>query len=376
MNWADDRRKDRADARAQDRADRAAAAQLAENAATAKAARKAAAQVARDVKRKAAREARSVWLAEHRPDLLIYALWVVSAALAVPAMASYGMSLYGPLGASLFVLSEAGGAAFAFAVQARHAATEKDGADRPTGMLTVGIGLFATVGAALNFLHGLSGGGVVRGVVMALVSVAGIVAHQLVVAAPPRSRAERAAARQARYEARRTGRAQRRAARTAVVRIAADGTATLVYPTGDYLLRRRGLAPLADLDRKAHRPANARRRGTGTTDAGPAPVPPTDAVPVPRTATRRTGTGATDRRGTGTTSPTGTGATRRPGSGRHALAELLAPIPADDPRSDRQLAADLAPAAGLTPATARRYLAEIRTTTTPTAVPATTGGGS
>ncbi|OHV21194.1 hypothetical protein BBK14_07900 [Parafrankia soli] len=55
----------------------------------------------------------------------------------------------------------------------------------------------------------------------------------------------------------------------------------------------------------------------------------------------------------------GSGATPR-GSGRLALAELVANLPADDPRSERQLAADLAPAAGLAPATARRYLADLR----------------
>lgn len=46
----------------------------------------------------------------------------------------------------------------------------------------------------------------------------------------------------------------------------------------------------------------------------------------------------------------GTGATRRRG-GRHVLAELVATLPADDPRSERQLAADLAPEAGLAEST-------------------------
>ncbi|TCJ36855.1 hypothetical protein [Parafrankia sp. BMG5.11] len=57
----------------------------------------------------------------------------------------------------------------------------------------------------------------------------------------------------------------------------------------------------------------------------------------------------------------GTGATSR-GSGRHVLAELVAKLPADDPRSERQLAADLAPVAGLAPSTARRYLGDLRKT--------------
>ncbi|MEX5631204.1 hypothetical protein [Parafrankia sp. FMc2] len=55
----------------------------------------------------------------------------------------------------------------------------------------------------------------------------------------------------------------------------------------------------------------------------------------------------------------GTGATPRE-SGRRQLAELVATLPVDDPRSERQLAADLAPMAGISPSTARRYLADLR----------------
>ncbi len=95
------------------------------------------------------------------------------------------------------------------------------------------------------------------------------------------------------------------------------------------------------------------------------PAPTTDMAPVPPAGPRRTGTGTTRRPASGATRPRGTGATRRPaGSGRRELTRALAELPADDPRSDRQLAADLAPAAGLTPATARKYLAEIRSSAT------------
>ncbi|WP_235826265.1 hypothetical protein [Candidatus Frankia alpina] len=99
------------------------------------------------------------------------------------------------------------------------------------------------MGAGLNLAHGMSGGGgVVRGVVMAVVSVAGVVAHQLVTAAPPRlSRSGRSARRLARQAERRVVRARRSASRSAVVALAADGTARLVYAPGRYLPRRRRL---------------------------------------------------------------------------------------------------------------------------------------
>ncbi|WP_131769198.1 winged helix-turn-helix domain-containing protein [Candidatus Protofrankia californiensis] len=88
-----------------------------------------------------------------------------------------------------------------------------------------------------------------------------------------------------------------------------------------------------------------------------APEPSTAVVPVPRPTGPRRGTGTTigprDTGGTG-----GTGGAR--GTGRRDLARKLAAVPADDPRSDRQLAADLAAAVGLSPTTARRYITELR----------------
>lgn len=84
-----------------------------------------------------------------------------------------------------------------------------------------------------------------------------------------------------------------------------------------------------------------------------APVP-VDTVPTPAAAPSRK---PASKRG-------GTGATPR-SAGRKELARLVAKLPADDPRSERQLAADLAPAAGVAPTTARRYLAELRRTGVP-----------
>jgi len=47
-------------------------------------------------------------------------------------------------------------------------------------------------------------------------------------------------------------------------------------------------------------------------------------------------------------------------SGRAALARLVDALPPGDPRSDRKLAEDLAAAANIRPATARRYLSAMR----------------
>ncbi|EFC85727.1 hypothetical protein [Parafrankia sp. EUN1f] len=242
--WAEQRRADQAARREQDRADRTAereqdrldvvaAARLEEKQAAAAVAEKA----KRDAKREQVKVARRQWRASHAVELVIYPLAVVSAVMAVPAMAAYGLHLYGNVtGVVLPVLSELGMWAFALAVHTSRRRTP----DRPTGMLTAGIVVFAAVGAGLNFAHGV-GAGVLTGVVMAVVSVAGVIAHQLAVAAPPRSRAEREQAKVARLAARRVARTRRIAARRAVVELAADGTAQLVYVPGLYLPKGRDL---------------------------------------------------------------------------------------------------------------------------------------
>lgn len=64
---------------------------------------------------------------------------------------------------------------------------------RPVWHLRTGIGVFAVFGAGLNFLHGLATpialfpglpAGYLTGSVMALISVAGVIAHQLITAGP------------------------------------------------------------------------------------------------------------------------------------------------------------------------------------------------
>ena len=62
------------------------------------------------------------WAATHVVDLLIYPLAVVSAVMAVPAMAAFGHDVYGTAaGYALPVITELGMWAFAFAVHARAA---------------------------------------------------------------------------------------------------------------------------------------------------------------------------------------------------------------------------------------------------------------
>lgn len=252
MSWQDERRADRIVDREQARLDLAAAAELRAEA-EAHAASLAAARredldrrrQARQDSRRAQRAAAGKWLFGRLDEVLIYALAVVSAGLAVPAMALYGLALYGPLGLALPALSEAGSWSCAFAVQIRRARSARDGEERPTGTLTFGIATFAMFGMVLNFLHGGfgPGGSLVHGVVMALVSVSGIVAHQIVVAAPPRSRADRDTARLERLTRRRLARAGRAAARRAVVELAADGTVTLLHAPGRFTVHRGELRP-------------------------------------------------------------------------------------------------------------------------------------
>jgi hypothetical protein len=140
--------------------------------------------------------------------------------------------------------------------------------------------VFAGIGFVLNLLHGLATGGPGPAVVMALVSVAGVIAHQLVTATihrqprPAGRRLERAAAR-------RLARARRAAIRHAVVDLTGSGGASLLYVPGRYQTRRRHLipatvtglpvAPLDDWDRAlaaltspGHPPAGAGPAGSMT----------------------------------------------------------------------------------------------------------------
>jgi hypothetical protein len=195
------------------------------------------------------------WVAGHTVDLMIYPLAVVSAVMAVPAMAAFGREVYGTAaGLALPVITELGMWAFAFAVYVTRHRADRDGVDRPVWALQTGVWSFAAVAAGLNFLHGATvppthpvGTALknivlvpplVAGVVMAVASVAGVLAHQLVTAAPRRGRAEQAAARMQRRTATKLARVRRAAVRAAVAQIDDTGTARLVFNAGHYRLTR------------------------------------------------------------------------------------------------------------------------------------------
>jgi hypothetical protein len=248
MSWAEQRRANRAAEAEQARldADAASARRIRERDALAEqnrrdtAARDEQARQDRD-KRRATRAARWAavreWAKTNRVELLIYPLAVASAVMAVPSMARYGMEVYGnATGAVLPVLSELGMWAFAFAVAMRRHRHP----DASVWMLLVGVWTFAGIGFGINLMHGLDRG-LSHGVVMGIASIAGVVAHQLVTAAPPRSRADRQAARIARRQANKIERIRRAAVRHAVAEIDADGRARLVYTPGRYTLDRRRL---------------------------------------------------------------------------------------------------------------------------------------
>ena len=184
------------------------------------------------------------WCAAHMVDLLIYPLALVSAVMAVPAMAAFGHDVYGTAaGYALPVITELGMWAFAFAVHLVRHRSEQDGADRPVWALQVGVWSFATVAAGLNFLHGITSGTMTSGVVMAVASVAGVLAHQLVTAAPRRGRAEREAARIERQAVAKVTRVRRATVRAAVAEIDQAGTARLLFAPGHYRLTRSRFAP-------------------------------------------------------------------------------------------------------------------------------------
>jgi hypothetical protein len=257
-NWAEERRANRTAEAEQNRqdADAATARKLREQAARAEQARTNAAAAAKlaDKQRDTRRAARAAtltrvtgWLSTNRVRLPIYLLALVSAGMAVPAMAGYGLDTYGDAtGAALPALSELGMWAFALAVEvSRHRHP-----DRPVWALQLGTWVFAGVGFTLNVLHGWHRGWDAA-LVMGIVSVAGVIAHQLAVASPPRSPAERAAARIERKALRKVAKVRAAAVRTAVAEIDAAGTARLVFTPGRYTLDGRRLAAVVEPDRHA-----------------------------------------------------------------------------------------------------------------------------
>jgi hypothetical protein len=185
-------------------------------------------------RRAAARSAVAAWCAARTVDLLFVPVIGVPALLSWTGMASYGHSEFGPPGLALPALSEGGMWAFAAATTITH----RRHPDKPVWHLRLGTLIFAAYGAALNYLHGLGQGGPLTGASMALISVAGVTAHQLVTAGPRRSRAEREQAKVDRVVARRERNARRAAVRNARVQLDDSGHARLVFEPGTAWLSR------------------------------------------------------------------------------------------------------------------------------------------
>jgi hypothetical protein len=247
VTWREEMRQDRL-VRAQIDREQAAAdarARIAEQAAAA-AERRADGRdraAARDKTRATRAERRAARLSgarQHVVDLLFIPVIVVPGLLAWTAMAAYGRELYGPPGLLLPAFSEGGMWVFA----AANTITRRRHPGRPTWHLLTGTWVFAGAGAALNFAHGLALAGHLAGpqsgAVMALVSAAGVTAHQLVTAGPRRSRADRRQARLDRAAGRRQLAVRRAAIRSAPAELDENGAAWLVFEPGPVTLTRRG----------------------------------------------------------------------------------------------------------------------------------------
>ena len=145
-------------------------------------------------------------LAEHFVDLMFTPVIVVPGWLSWDAMSDFGRALYGGPGWALPLLSETAMWIFELAI-VRARRKDEHAAVWP---LYVGMVAFALICAVLNFMHGLTGPipGSIRpggeaGVVYALISVSGIIAHQIVALG---GRARKAAAKSATSEVAPAGR--------------------------------------------------------------------------------------------------------------------------------------------------------------------------
>jgi len=138
---------------------------------------------ARRVARAEARSALRERVSQRSIDLMFAPVIAVPALLGWDAMAGFGHALYGVPGDTLPVLSETAMWIFDFAI----VRSRKKDPHADVLPLYAGMVAFALVCASLNFMHGLTGPipgdippGPEVGVVYALVSVSGIIAHQIV----------------------------------------------------------------------------------------------------------------------------------------------------------------------------------------------------
>jgi hypothetical protein len=175
------------------------------------------------------------WCRSHVGHLLMIPVIAVPGALAATGQADWGMQQWGPIGFALPAFSE--GSMWVFA--AKTTAARKAGPDAPVWHLRLGTIVFALVGGALNFVHGMAQGGVWSGVTMALTSVSGVTAHQITTAGPRKTRQQRRADRLARKTARKERRAQEAAVAAGIVVIGSDGQARVTVRPGAAALRRR-----------------------------------------------------------------------------------------------------------------------------------------
>ncbi|MEV6644561.1 hypothetical protein [Amycolatopsis sp. NPDC051371] len=176
----------------------------------------------------------------HVVDGLIYSIAVVSFVMAASAMAGYGADVYASgVGRLLPLITELGMWAFAVAVQI----VRKKDRTRSVWGLKVGVWVFGTLAFVTNAVHGLARGWDAM-LIMGVVSVAGVIAHQLAIADPPRSRAQRAADKLAAAQAAKTNAAARAALKMATAQIDADGNARLTFAPGTYQVSRGRLTPV------------------------------------------------------------------------------------------------------------------------------------
>lgn len=174
------------------------------------------------------------WCKDRYAHLIMIPVIGVPGALAADGQAQWGIQQYGPAGIILPAFSE--GAMWVFAAKTTQA--RKDNPDAPVWHLRAGTVVFAAIGGAMNFAHGMAQGGIWEGVTMALTSVSGVTAHQITTAGPRRSRQQRRDARLSRKQARLEGRVMRAAINDGTVVIASDGRSRVTVRPGAVALKR------------------------------------------------------------------------------------------------------------------------------------------